>query len=218
LKQRTLGVLAFLTLLVCTTAARAQERPFRFRCGLAGALAVYIAPSDLALELAADCGLRWPIFSIAVELRGSPPAGADLPLQPVPGTTPESGTRLPVLPISTSRVTAGVVPCVHWELSEQWHKPTVLGCGVVQGGAMFGTTGIVGLVTSDNSSVITLPYFAAGARVAFDIDIISDRLTARIAADYLGVLSRPVFFIEDRPLYETGPFSMAIGGGLGVFF
>jgi hypothetical protein len=221
MKPRTLAVLAFLTIAGWTTAAGAEERPFRFRCGLSGALALWIAPADFAFEGAVDCGLRWPIFSVALELRGSPPAGANLPLQPLPGEKPPySGWNLPLLPISTSRFAAAAVPCVHWELSERWHKPTLLGCAVVQGGAMFGTTDVVGLVNDDGTpaSVGTLPYFAAGARVAFEIDIISDRLSARIASDYLGVLSRPLFTIDDRTLYQTAPFSMAIGGGLGVFF
>jgi hypothetical protein len=228
MKPRTPAVLAFLAVLGCTTAATSaraagaeEQRPFRFRCGVAGALALWIAPSDYALELAADCGLRWPIFSIAVELRGALPAGARLPLYPPPGVTAPPGTTLPLVPISTSRFAGAVVPCVQWELSERLQKPTLLGCALVQGGAMFATSDQPGLVNIDDrspASVLTKPYFAAGARVAFEIDILSDRLSLRLAADYLGVPGRPVFTIDDRYLYQPAPFSMAIGGGLGVFF
>jgi hypothetical protein len=221
MKPRTLAVLVFLAVLGCTTAARAEERPFRFRCGVAGALALWIAPSDYALELAADCGLRWPIFSLALELRGALPAGANLPLELPGGADPPRGATLPLMPISTSRFAAAAVPCVHWEISEQWQRPTLLGCAVVQGGAMFATTDHPDVVDTDDRSpagVLARPYFAAGGRVAFEIDLISDRLSLRLAADYLGVLGRPVFAIDDRFLYQPAPFSMAIGGGLGVFF
>jgi hypothetical protein len=96
-------------------------------------------------------------------------------------------------------------------LSQRWNNPTLLGCAVVQGGGMFGSA--PGLQGSP-----ALPYLAAGARAAFDIDIISDRLSARLASDFLGVLSRPALGVEGRAGFETRPFSMAIGGGLGVFF
>jgi hypothetical protein len=99
-------VLSFLAVLGCTTTARAEERPLRLRCG--------IAPADLAFEAVADCGLRWPIFSISVELRGSPPAGAKVPLGPPPNPWSQPWSEHDAVYMSTWRLAAGAVPCVHW--------------------------------------------------------------------------------------------------------
>jgi hypothetical protein len=185
--------------------------PLRLRCGLTGAVALWIAPSDTAFEWAMDCGVRGRIFSISTELRGSPPAGANRPLSPGPGESFRISGAEPAAYISTSRLAAALVPCVNWQMSQRWQKPTLVGCAVVQGGGMFGSAG-PGLEGHP-----ALPYFAAGGRFMFELDLFGS-LSGRFGVDLLGVLSRPVFSVEQRTAFETRPFSMAIGGGIATFF
>jgi hypothetical protein len=185
--------------------------PFRLRCGFTGGLALWIAPSDLAFEWAADCGLRWLIFSISTELRGSPPAGANVPLAPPAGTNLRVSGEQPGAYVSTSRLAAAVVPCMHWQMSERWHRPALLGCAVVQGGGMFGTGG------PSVEGFAALPYFATGGRLMFELDIFSS-LSMRLGTDLLGVLSRPVISVDGQTAFETPPFSMTIGTGIGASF
>src|SRR5262249_27676507 len=90
--------------------------PLRNRCGFTGALALWIAPSDFAFEWAADCGLRWRFLSISVELRGSPPTGANVPLAPRAGTALRISDEEPGTYVSTSRLAAAIVPCLHGQL------------------------------------------------------------------------------------------------------
>jgi hypothetical protein len=185
--------------------------PLRLRWGFTTALALWIAPSDLAFEWAAEFGLRWRFLSISTELRGSPPSGANVPLEPPAGTALRTSDEQPGAYVSTSRLAAAIVPCMHWELSERWHRPTLLGCGVVQGGGMFGTGG------PGVEGFAALPYLAAGPRFVFELDIIGP-LSARLGTDVLGVLHRPVISLDGRTAFETRPYSMTIGLGLGGFF
>jgi hypothetical protein len=184
--------------------------PLRLRCGLTGALALWIAPSDLAFEMAADCGVRWKRFSISTELRGSPPAGEQLPLEPPPGTNYRISGGQEAAYVRSSRLAAGIVPCMHWQLSERWNKPTFLGCAVVQGGGVFGS----GLGLEGDPA---MGYLAGGGRLAFEIDIVND-LSAHLGYDLLGVVTRPVLSVDGRTVWDSRPYSMTVGFGLGAFF
>jgi hypothetical protein len=190
-------------------------RSFRIRAGVSGNLAMWIAPSDVAFEGAADVGFKWSMFSLSGEFRGAPPAGSRFPVSSTPGTAltwqPSDAAG-----VSTYRLVGAIVPCLHWPLSKSWLNPTPVVCAVGQAGGVF-------VEGSGLEGGRTVTYGAAGGRLAFELDLFKwftkrlgtdFLLTGRLGADFLGVINRPVVHFQEQTLWTAPPFSMAFGGGV----
>ncbi len=154
-----------------------------------------------AFGLSVDLGLRVAWFSIAVEGRWNPPAGAMV----------ADGIE-----VSTSRLLGALVPCGHIG----WFAGCLLGeLGQIRGSTHVPDATPDRQATPDHQASL---YLAGGARLSAEIPVVRDILFVRLAADLTG--ARPaVFRIKDPTAtfiagrvtrWETASFTAGLGAGL----
>jgi hypothetical protein len=165
-----------------------SSRPLGLRVGVGTWMDLATAPRP-AFGLSVDVGVRVGWFSVAVEGRFDPPAGA---------------TVMEGVDVSTTRILGAIVPC--------GHVGYFAGCLLGELGQIRGTIGVSG-VTPDSRAVL---YGAAGARLAAEIPV-ARHLLVRLAADLTG--SRPaVLRLDGQRQWETASFTGGLGAGLIAFF
>jgi hypothetical protein len=164
--------------------------PVMFRLGAAGWMDLATAPRPAA-GVSLDLGLQYGWFSVAIEGRWDPPAGATV----ATGAT-----------VTMTRFLAALVPCGHY----RW----LLGCIVGQAGQVQGTLGIPG---GDTPSLQRAPYYTGGIRLGVEIPAIPSRLYVRLAADLLAATPAEVRF-ADTAQWTSGIFVGGVGAGLTARF
>jgi hypothetical protein len=178
-----------------------SARP-QLRLGLRAGLAVATLPRPAA-TLAADFGVAWPFFSIAVEGRADLPVTADV----------DHGAR-----IRASILAASLVPCGRW----RW----LAACGVVSVGALRLAGETAGVPANKwTSSEGSAAYFAAGPRLALEWPIPSLPLLALQASGELLVTAHTIAATRTldggtmpEPVWTSPPFAGSLGAGVAVRF
>jgi hypothetical protein len=171
------------------------ERP-RFQLGLGTALSLGTMPSNAALDLVTDLGVRWTSLSMVVEGRWSPPLAV---------TDRATGAK-----ISTQRAAVALLPCAHWS------RFPIVGCGIAQLGVIYGKGEDIESPRSFSGAQV-----AIGGRVGAEAHLWGP-LTLRFFGDLLGNLRGAVVFIDSmnpyRPTWTSPPVSGALGAGVDAFF
>jgi hypothetical protein len=178
-----------------------SARP-QVRLGIRAGLAVATLPRPSA-TMAADFGVVWPYFSIAIEARADLPVTADV----------DHGAR-----IHASILAASLVPCGRW----RW----LVACGVVSVGALRLAGVTAGVPANEwTSSEGSAAYFAAGPRLALEWPIPSLPLLALQAAGEVLVTVHPVAATRTpdggkmpEAVWTTPPFAGSLGAGVAVRF
>jgi len=165
-----------------------QKAPFRVRIGASAALGIGVAPRPAA-GVAIDVGLRWPTFSVALEGRAYPPA--------------EGAADTGLVQLRTWQITGAVVPCGHW----RW----LFGCGVVEMGALSGTS------AARTSEATTLFRVAGGMRAGMEWQG-WEHLALRASGDVLFSPWHSELLINNEPARTTPVVSGAFGAGFVVSF
>jgi hypothetical protein len=147
------------------------------------------------------------MFSVSTELRWLPPAGGKFPLEWPAGTAFQwKPAAEGAATVTTHRLAGAIVPCFHWPLSTSRLKPTPLACAIIQGGGVWAWA-------YELEAGAAVPYWAAGGRLAFELDL-AEHVTGRVGTDFLLVLHRLRVHVLGQQVWEAPAFSMAIGGGL----
>lgn len=186
-RQRIFGHPGDATPDAAPTAPSKREEALLFRAGAGASLDLGTAPRP-AVGLSLELGLRWSWFSIAAELHGTPPAGAEV------GDGAE---------VSSSRITGALVPCGHLG----W----LAGCAVVALGQLRGASSPAN--TPDAASAL---FFAAGGRLGIEIPVAS-HLAVRLAAELLGTRST-VYRLDGKPVWQAAPLTGGPLAGLVASF
>jgi hypothetical protein len=164
----------------------ASPRP-AIRFGMRAGLAIGTLARPTA-TLAADVGVGWPLFSVAVEGRADMPVTGDVAY----------GKRL-----RTSLLAVSLVPCGHWK----W----LVGCGVISVGALR-IAGENFTVPNEDSGV----HAAAGLRAGVEWPIPRlAQIALRASAEVL-VTVQPMTVLRTNDaakLWETPPFAGLLGAG-----
>lgn len=172
--------------------------PVLFRIGLGSVLAFGAAPR-VAVGLAADAGILWPVawgpvkgVSLAVGGRWDPPAAGHIPWAAADAR------------ISTSRLLATVAPCAHW-----WK---LYGCALGElGQVAHHAEGIA--VPGGHGDV----FAAVGGRAGLEARF-APHLGVRGSGEVLGTLTPVTVLIDARPAWTTPRVSGGVGAALFVFF
>jgi hypothetical protein len=173
----------------------------QLRLGLRAGLAVATLPRPAA-TLAADLGMAWPSFSLAIEGRADLAVSADV----------DHGAR-----IRASILAASLVPCGRW----RW----LAACGVVSVGALRLAGETAGVpankwTTSEGAAI----YFAAGPRLALEWPIPSLPLLALQATGEVLVTVHPIAATRTpaggapETVWTSPPFAGSLGAGVAVRF
>lgn len=145
-----------------------------------------------AAAVGLELGFRVAWFSLSVEGRAAPPAGASVGDGDVE--------------LSTARYSGGLLPCGH----VSWF----VGCLVAEFGAIQGTLTRAGRVVPEH---VTSLYAAGGARLGVEVPIIPRRLFVTIAARLLGA-RKTTFLFNGAPQWATAPVVGSAGAGLLLAF
>ena len=174
-------------------------RPERLRLdlGLAGAFAIRSAAPALGFNLVGDAGIRWRSFSIAAELRWTPPQGVDLD---------ESGRTW----VSVMQLSEGIVPCGHVGTFFFY-------CGVGQVMEVLGKSS-PGLMPPSATAIAV----ATGARLGVDVPSPwwAPRFALRLSVDGLVTLHDAAVLVDDGhpPSWTTPGFALVLGAGIAANF
>jgi hypothetical protein len=141
-----------------------------------------------AFGLAAGVGVRWPMFSLALEVRADLPASTEL------------GGRTRV---RETLIVGSAAPC--------FHAGWFVGCGLVAGGAL------VGEWTGTSGARQASPYVAAGARLGVEVPI-TPRFALRGSGDVLVPVSRRPVAVEKFDGWTPPPAGFALGARLVISF
>jgi hypothetical protein len=125
--------------------------------------------------------------SVRFEVQGQPPAG----------------TEIDGIWFAASRLSGGIIPCAHWSV--------LVGCGVAQLGAWFGST------DAPNSKTGAALYGAGGGRVGVEL-VALNWLTVTAFGDLLGALERPAFVLDEKRRWIHFELTGAIGAQALAFF
>jgi hypothetical protein len=150
------------------------------------------AAPDVAFGFFLQLGVQQHWWSLSVEGRGD-----------LPATEPTTGTRF-----STSLLFASLVPCMHLSI--------FAACGLLAAGAQLGAD-TDGAVTRH----VSAPYYAAGGRLALEIDWEVPRsqlLALQVRGDLLASLYRAALEVGGSTLGHTPALTGAIGLALLLHF
>jgi hypothetical protein len=163
-----------------------ERWPFAFRVGAAVVVDVGTAPRP-AVGLSLGLGFRVSWFSLEMEGRWDPPAGASI-----------DGAD-----VSTARFVGVLLPC--------GHTGYFVGCALAELGPIRGTIIAPGITPGTHETL----YVAIGGRVGAEVPLVPHRLFLRPAVDLLVAAQSTEFRIALQRQWATSP--VAAGFGLGLF-
>jgi hypothetical protein len=162
----------------------AQSEPFAFRFGAAAVVDLATAPRP-AVGLSFGLGFRVSWFSLEMEGRWDPPAGAII-----------EGADL-----STTRFVGALIPC--------GHAGYFVGCALAEVGPIWGTVTGAGVTTGTQKTL----YVATGGRLGAEIPI-APHLVLRAVGDLLLALQTTAFRIDTQRRWETPAVAAGFSVGL----
>lgn len=170
--------------------APVARTPLAFRVGASTWMGLASAPRP-AFGVSADAGLRVSWFSLTMEARWDPPAGAEA----------TKGVE-----ISTARLMGALVPCGH----VAWFVACIAGeLGQVQA-----TLTAAGGASPEQRAAL---YAAAGGRLGLEIEV-APHLSFRAAVNLLGAVQRPRVRLDQKNQWEGPAFLGGPGAGLVASF
>ena len=163
-----------------------ERWPFAFRAGAAVVVDVGTAPRP-AVGLSLGLGFRVSWFSLEMEGRWDPPAGASI-----------DGAD-----VSTARFVGVLLPC--------GHTGYFVGCALAELGPIRGTITAPGIIPGTHETL----YVAVGGRFGAEVPLVPHRLFLRPAVDLLIAAQSADFRIALHPQWAAP--TVAAGFGLGLF-
>lgn len=142
-------------------------------------------PGPAAFGLAGAVGVRWPMFSLALEVRGDLPAATD----------PQSdGSR-----VREALIVGSAAPCLH----AGWF----VGCALIAGGVRIDE----GLNRDVSTPIV--PYIGMGVRAGVEVPL-SPRFALRLAGEVLAPLRRHRIGDSKEDPWISPPAGVALGARL----
>jgi hypothetical protein len=157
----------------------------------AGARVTAGAAPGVAFGATLGGGLRWPAFSLSIEVRVDAPASDTV--------TAPAGAR-----VRTFAAGGALIPC--------GHLGPMFGCGVIAASAVSGSSEGVDMPRSDVG-----PYVGAGARIGLEAPL-SSRFAIRLLGEGLASVRSVRLILDGAEVWKTAPLSGSVGTGLVAFF